>query len=197
MTFWKLLRFSDFIITVPIFCGKWYRGEGKTFKINNVEMQDRHSCKRRLGCLFCLYRRRVWQGGADVSGRKWVHEFMSANVFLIPCVSYLLGSKGNMPTGLPGVFTVFRLGVYKTQIPGGYKNHILRLDHSREADLCNLLLKLRPKCFHLFCQRKENSLNSNQISELLSHRFWLDLSYHAIKGDEYTYSIKYTQPWKK
>ena len=38
---------------------------------------------------------------------------MSTNVFLVPCVSYLLGSKGNMhqlPTGLPDVFTVFRLG---------------------------------------------------------------------------------------
>ena len=175
----------DCIITVPIFCGKWYRGEGKTFKINNVEMQDRHSCKRRLGCLFCLCRRRIWQGGADVSGetKEMIKIIkmcsMLANVFLVPSLSYLLGSKGNMhqlPTGLPDVFTVLRLGVNIILISRGCKNHILRLDHSREADLCNLLLKLRPKCFHLFCQRKLNSLNSNQISELLSHLFWLDLS---------------------
>ena len=63
----NVIKLDRLYYSVPIFCGKWYRGEGKTFKINNVEMQDRHSCKRRLGCLFCLCRRRIWQGGADVS----------------------------------------------------------------------------------------------------------------------------------
>ena len=92
--------------------------------------------------------------GRNEGNDKDLNVFMSANVFLVPCVSYLLGSKGNMPTGLPGVFTVFRLGVYKTQIPGGCKNHILRLDHSREADLCNLLLKLRPNVFIYFAKGK-------------------------------------------
>ena len=126
-------------------------------------MQDRHSCKRRLGCLFCLCRRRIWQGGADVSGetKEMIKIIkmcsMLANVFLVPSLSYLLGSKGNMhqlPTGLPDVFTVLRLGVNIILISRGCKNHILRLDHSREADLCNLLLKLRPNVFIYFAKGK-------------------------------------------
>ena len=47
--------------------------------------------------------------GRNEGNDKDLNVFMSANVFLVPCVSYLLGSKGNMTTGLPGVFTVFRL----------------------------------------------------------------------------------------
>ena len=69
-------------------------------------------------------------------------------------VFYPMSSKGNMHqllTALPDVFMMLRLGI---QIPGGCKNHILRLDHSREADLCNLLLKSRPRCFHLFCPKE-------------------------------------------
>ena len=69
-------------------------------------------------------------------------------------VFYPMSSKGNMHqllTALPDVFMMLRLGI---QIPGGCKNHILRLDHSREVGPCKLLLKLRSRFSGSFCPKE-------------------------------------------